>query len=87
MQQFIVPNAPARKVNARDGKRQFWVQPVGLIGSDGLSQRFDLWINEGETPYPPGRYVLDIERSIYVDRKGNLAIRPHLIAVAEKKAA
>lgn len=85
MQQFVIPNAPTRNVKSRDGQRNFIVQQCGLIGSDGLGQRFDLWLNGGETPYPPGRYVLDIDKSIYVNRRGDLAIRPVLIPVEAKK--
>jgi len=87
-QQFIVSNAPHRTVRSRDGHRSYLVQSCGLVGSDGLAQRFDLWINEDQSLYQPGRYVLDVDRSIYVDRKGNLAIRPVLIpAPTEAKKA
>lgn len=87
MQIFVITDAPIRHVNARQGNRTFQVQTCGLIGNDGLAQRFDIWHNADDTPYKPGRYVLDVERSIYVDRKGNLAIRPVLIPVNEKRAA
>lgn len=87
-QLFIVSEAPARVVRSRDGHRSFQVQACGLVGRDGLAQRFDLWVNEGESLYKPGRYTLDLERSLYVDRKGNLAVRPVLIpAPAASKAA
>lgn len=79
MQRFIVSDAPHRTVRSRDNTRSFFVQSCGLVGRDGLAQRFDLWVNESESLYKPGQYVLDPELSIYVDRKGNLAIRPVLI--------
>lgn len=86
MQQFIIPSEPPRTVKSRDGSRTFTVQRCGLVGSDGLAQRFDIWHSAGESPYPPGRYVLDVDRSLYVDRRGNLGIRPVLVPVESKKA-
>lgn len=78
----IIANVPLRKVPSKDGKRTFHVQSAGLVGSDGLASRFDVWISDRDTPHQPGEYEIDHERSVYVDRQGNLAIRPVLVPVA-----
>ena len=59
-----------------------------MIGKDGLSERIEVWHDEKSTPYAPGEYTLDVDNSIYLDRKtGNLAIRPRLIPVEAPRTA
>ena len=86
MQLFIVSDSPVRTMRRRDGSGSFQVQSCGLLGKDGLAQRFDLFIDERDRPYPAGTYVLDPERSLYVNRAGALSVRPVLIPVPTEKA-
>lgn len=82
----IIPSAETRIINSKDGKRQFRVQRAGLVSPDGLANTFEIWHSGNEQPYPAGQFEIDPEKSIYVDRQGGLAIRPHLrpLAVAGK---
>lgn len=84
---IMIPNVQARRVNSRDGKRSFLVQAAGLIGKDGLAQRFEVWHGEKDTPHPPGEYTIDLDNSIYVGKTGNLEIRPRLLPVEAPRAA
>lgn len=85
MQHFLVPEGEPRRVRAKDGQRTYSVQWVGLVGRDGLASRFELWTSGDKSPYAPGRYVLDVDNSVYVNQQGKLAINPVLIPFATSK--
>jgi hypothetical protein len=50
-----------------------------MHGDEAYPEKIELVLRDPLKPYPPGLYVIDYEKSIYVDRNQRVAINPVLM--------
>lgn len=66
-----VPTATFRHVKAKNGK-DWYVQEVGLIAEDGLSDRFEVWHAKQADLLPVGKYFALADGAYVKDGRLNL---------------
>lgn len=74
----------------KESKRPFTInKQVGWLHkpTEPYPQKIELMLKDASKPYAVGVYAIDVDRSVYVDRNGRLAISPVLIAHAQVRKA
>lgn len=70
---------------ARDGKAFTFREQKAFVSLGDEVRSVSLNLTEGQAAYPPGKYEVLLEGSVYVDRNGrlalgHLALRPSVLA-------
>jgi len=84
MQKILVPAiGEVRSINSRKTGAQFHIQSVGLIGNDGLAEKFDVLHSDLKDVLKPGTYTFAAD-AIYVSN-GKLAVSTRNLVAAPAK--
>lgn len=58
---------------------QMHKQTGWLHGDEAYPEKIELVLRDPLKPYPPGLYVIDYDKSVYVDRNQRVSINPVLM--------
>ncbi|MDX2349132.1 MAG: single-stranded DNA-binding protein [Porticoccus sp.] len=75
-------------ISKKTGNPFSMTKQVGwLHGKDSYPVKVEFLLKDGQSPYAPGMHLVDLEKSVFVDRNNRIAINAVLIPAAQKAAA